>query len=811
MNAPPNKNISHAKASHQNKADKTLNGQTGPDYKSLVENTADVIWAINLQRRFTYLSPQFQTLFGYTVADSLDTDSLTYVHPDDLEMVIESVGNLLRGIGPQNKQFRHKCFDGSYIWVMVKASLIKDNSGNTTGMQGVLRDISEFKKMELALSENEARYRGLVEGAADVIWSADANGLITYLSPHFENLFGYNPDEFIGKKGDAYIHEDDREKFSIAHRNMRDSLQPATVEYRILHANGSYIWVMGTTTTVIDPITGQMNLQGVIRGINDRKSVELALAEAQARFRRITENVPGMIYQVIQRADQSLAMLHAGLQCKALFEVEPEDAKRDIQTLFQRIHPDDLLEIHHKMSVSAQNLSQFRAVYRVVLPKQGIRWRQSISQPSRAEDGSVVWDGIVTDIDDQKQTELKLQRANTQLAEAAKMKDTFLANMSHELRTPLTAILGMFDGLHNGLYGPVTEEQADSLKIIEESSNHLLDLINEVLDLAKVESGFMKLNFSSVNIASLCQSSVQLVTPQARTREINLILHIPDDLPEIPVDEKRIRQVLVNLLSNAVKFTQNTGTVTLAVENLNTNNQCPDYIRFSVLDNGIGIEESEIPSLFAPFHQVQTSLNRNYDGIGLGLALVKRFVDLHSGIVGVKSREGDGSCFYFDLPVQQTAAPDAVDAQTDQQQRAESNFAVQQNTDQSINSNKPLILLAEDNNSVAKAIKRYLEFSGYRIHRVTNGQCAIDATADLSPELVLMDIQMPQVDGLEAIKRLREIPSTGQIPIIALTGLAMMGDEQRCIDAGADHYLSKPYRMQELVTLIDSTISPATV
>lgn len=262
------------------------------------------------------------------------------------------------------------------------------------------------------------------------------------------------------------------------------------------------------------------------------------------------------------------------------------------------------------------------------------------------------------DIENQKKTELALQKSEQKLQRMSE----FLSNMSHELRTPLTAILSMSEVMQKGLAGPVTEEQLDGFRVIQSSGSHLLELMNEVLDLAKIESGSAELRISKIQIQKLCESSLQLVTQQAKLKDIDLISRIPSSLPLLHADEKRVRQMLVNLLGNAVKFTPESGTVTLEViclDSTDTNNLlngCESTVKFSVADTGIGINESELESVFEPFVQIDTmqadaSMSPTDGGTGLGLALVKQFAECHGGSVGVSSEIGKGSCFYVELPL----------------------------------------------------------------------------------------------------------------------------------------------------------------
>jgi CheY-like chemotaxis protein/anti-sigma regulatory factor (Ser/Thr protein kinase) len=271
------------------------------------------------------------------------------------------------------------------------------------------------------------------------------------------------------------------------------------------------------------------------------------------------------------------------------------------------------------------------------------------------------------------------------------------------------------------------------------------------------------------------------------------------------LDERRIRQVLINLLNNAVKFTLEGGTITLEVSQVqlesSTTNLTPlNYIKIAVIDTGIGISAENIQKLFQPFIQIDSALNRQYTGTGLGLALVKRLVELHGGTIELTSEVGVGSCFAINLPI--NIGDPAIEEQTEQGLSGQSQIG-QSQTEGLIS---PLILLAEDNEANIATFSSYLEAKGYRILLATDGQQAIDFAKAEQPDLILMDIQMPVIDGLEAIKQIRLDPNLVNIPIIALTALAMEGDRDRCLAAGANDYLSKPIKLKQLNLLIQQVL-----
>jgi len=391
-----------------------------------------------------------------------------------------------------------------------------------------------------------------------------------------------------------------------------------------------------------------------------------------------------------------------------------------------------------------------------------------------------------------------LVAANAELARAARLKDEFLASMSHELRTPLNGILTMSESLQEQVYGTLNAGQKRAIRDIEECGRHLLALINDILDVAKIEAGKIELETHPVSVESLCQSSLRMVKDAAHKKKIGVSLAVDETIPVLIADERRVKQILVNLLSNAVKFTPEAGKIGLQVVGDRLNHQ----VRFTVWDTGIGVSAEEQPRLFKPFSQLDSGLARKYEGTGLGLALVKRLTEMHGGSVGVVSQPGQGSRFTVSLPWIETVT---TSGRGERDVGPEAQAGLRSNTWES--RGIPLILVVQDNSISARSLRDYLEFKGYRVEQASTADTGIERAGHLLPDLILVDVQPPELEGLEAVRRMRLLPGLSQVPIIVLRALATADDRERSPEGGATAYLSKPVMLDELRQAIKSLLS----
>lgn len=418
----------------------------------------------------------------------------------------------------------------------------------------------------------------------------------------------------------------------------------------------------------------------------------------------------------------------------------------------------------------------------------GQRYIAADNQPQRIV-------GTITDITDRKLYEEKLHLANQSMERATRLKDEFLANMSHELRTPLNAILGMTEGLQEQVYGEINPKQLYCLETIETSGKHLLALINDILDLSKIEADKFELALTPTAIAELCTTSLAFVKQFAHQKNIALTCHIPEQLPAIVLDERRMRQVLINLLNNAVKFTPEGGQVTLVVTQDVAPTAAQTKLRIEVQDTGIGIAPADVNKLFEPFMQIDSALNRRYQGTGLGLSLVKKIVELHDGSVGVISQPQQGSCFFVTLPYRVNDFHPLAALPHD-------DSSVHQRP---IPSPLPRLLLLQGQMAQAHTLVSYLQAKGYPLDWVTDFPTAIAHAQAMPPDIIIVDSDTFSHGQGWDLTSLRCPPNRPEIPMIALADQPDPPDSENGDRPSSDHFdgwVTKPIRLNRLVATI---------
>ena len=391
------------------------------------------------------------------------------------------------------------------------------------------------------------------------------------------------------------------------------------------------------------------------------------------------------------------------------------------------------------------------------------------------------------------QLPIQAESRHLELEQESRNKDEFLATMSHELRTPLNAILSCTEAMREGAYGLLEPDQLGAVRTIRESGKHLLCLITDILDISKIEAGRLELNESTFGVQAICDSVTEMMRSAAQAKCIDIITENNTTIPTLKGDPLRIKQILLNLLGNAIKFTPEYTEVGMTVEA----GEKPGTIRFQVWDSGPGIDASHSSAIFKPFVQAEGSYSRSNPGTGLGLAIARDLARLHDGDLTLESFDKPGAIFNLILPVGEPVEAETFDF------RATGAWAVNIE-EEPIQDSRDIerVLIAEDTDSNFQYLSDLLVSLGYQVDRAHDGQEAIERCQSFMPDLVLMDIDMPHMNGLDAIRLLRLEEKTADIPIIAVTAMAGIADEQACMAAGANGFLAKPYPLRDLMMMM---------
>ena len=776
--------------------------QREAELQDFFENAHDLIQSVSLATgQFEYVNQSWRKRLGYSPEEVKNLTIFDVLHPNCHDYCRQLLTKMKNGEVEMVKAIEVTFLSKAGEEILLEGGInCRCQDQKPIATRAIFRDITERKKTEQEIRRLQERLAYLLNSNPAIIYSCqpDGNQEATFISENIQNILGYSSEEFTAQANFTFwsnhIHPDDRDQvLTKASQIWEDDTYHD--EYRFLHGEGHYIWVRDECRLIRDEQGNPIEIIGYFADITQQKEIEQAIRDSQQFLKSVLTVFPLYLFW---KDTQSVY-----LGCNQNFAITAGVSS-----------PEAIIgKTDHDLPWTKQETEQYllddQEVIQSATPKLGILekqtqangqqiWVETSKVPLYGGNGEVIGVlGTYQDITARKEAEERLQQTNEALIRATQLKDEFLANMSHELRTPLNAILGMTEGLQETVYGNINPKQAKALKTIERSGAHLLELINDILDLSKIESGKMELKYGETEILSLCQSALVFIHQQSYKKQIQVETKISHDLPNLFADERRLRQVLINLLTNAVKFTPEGGQVTLDVT-VSSQEKDHAYCRFCVSDTGIGIAPENMNRLFEPFIQIDSALNRRYEGTGLGLSLVKRIVELHGGEVGVTSEVGVGSCFYFDLPLSPLLTPPQASTSIENNQSEDS---VDTSTAKS-----PLILLAEDNEANRMTISNYLEAKGYRLLIATNGQQAVELARRESPDIILMDIQMPDTDGLEIMRQLRHCSSLATVPIIALTALAMEGDRDRCIQAGASEYLTKPVRLKALLQTIQEQL-----
>ncbi|KIL37613.1 hypothetical protein SD71_03135 [Cohnella kolymensis] len=759
-------------------------------FRLISENSLDLIsrHAANAQAAYLYASPSALNLLGYDPEEMVGKSAFDFFYPADIPVVNKYLAAIQeKGAYTVAYRIRHK--DGRYIWFESTGRYTYDeHTGAVKEIIAISRDITERKEAEKLLQESEQRYKSLFEYSPASVYSFDLDGKYLSANTNLEALTGFSKEELVHMTFLPVIDPNDLEK-TIAHFELAKQGIPQNYEITIIHKNGHRVEVSVTNVPIIvdNRVVG---VYGIAVDITERKRYVAQIEKLSYQHSLILNAVSEGIFGLDHRGC-TMFINPAGA------ELLSYDADH-----FQGRNYHEIIQ-HTRADGSPYPVAEspiFKTI-RDGLPrnvKEEIFWRIDGSsflaeyQVTPIMDRGQIRGAVVVFNDITNEREIIKAKESAERADSAKSE--FLAIMSHELRTPMNGVIGMTELL---LDTPLTDEQKDYLEIILKSGDALVHILNDILDLSKIEAGKLDLNIEPIDLRLIMGSVLELFSGKAEEKRLALTSRINDYIPEYVMgDGSRIRQVLVNLIGNALKFTE-TGHIRISIHNKQIKD--PDFlaVEFLVEDTGIGIPADKLDQLFQSFSQLHPAINRKYGGTGLGLAICKRLVELMGGTISAESEEGLGSTFRFSLPLGIAGAS----ADVDLGRQPDGHF----NPDRPVHpEGKPLrILIAEDQPVELKLLQRILAKLGYDADGVDNGAEVVKSVSRQQYDIIFMDFQMPVMDGIAATKRIHEMLPPDRLPvIIAVTAFARDEDKKMCLEAGMNDFLGKPITLNDVNTML---------
>ncbi|HWQ18451.1 MAG TPA: PAS domain S-box protein, partial [Methanotrichaceae archaeon] len=755
-------------------------------------NAPIIVW--DLSFRITRFNHAFEHLTGRS-AEKVIGQRLDILFPESSrDTSFSKIERTLAGEYWESVEIPILHEDGAVRIVLWNSANIYAEDGKTllaTIAQGT--DITERKRAEERLRKAEAQYRALVEQIPAVTYTADLDEASTtlYISPQIESILGFSPEDYradpdIWRKR---LHPDDRDRVLAQLKQGHASNQPFKSEYRMIARDGQIVWLSDEAVAVRDSTGKPLFLQGVMADITERRQTEAKLNESERRLADIINFLPDATL-VIDKEGKVIAWNRAieamtGIKAEEILGKGNYEYAIPFYGERRPILIDLVLKPHAEIEKEYTHLRRQHetltgGAYMPVLKGGGIFLVGSAAALYDSDGNISGAIESIRDVTENKHAAEALRKSKEAAEAAAIAKSEFLANMSHEIRTPMNAVIGMTGLLLNSDLNP---DQMECVEMIHSSGEALLSVINDILDFSKIDSGKMGLERQPFDLRSCVKESLDMMGPKAAEKGLNLTCIINDSVPiTILSDPTRLRQILINLLSNAIKFTEK-GEVEVSIASLAIEHG-KSTLHIAVRDTGIGIPQERMDKLFQSFSQVDMSTTRKYGGTGLGLAISKRLIETMGGGIWVESEVGLGSKFHFTLPVgvSLNSLPKPIVAHSQPRSSVQANIR---------------ILMAEDNAVNQKVLLKMLGRLGYRADVAADGIEALKMLERQKYDLVLMDIQMPEMDGVEATREIRQRWPNGPM-IVALTAYALEGDREKCLEAGMDGYIAKPVKMDDL-------------
>ena len=755
--------------------------QSEARYRAAISAVSDIVWTNDAQGMMTgeqlawakFTGQDFQTYQGYGWSQA--------IHPDDAQPTLNAWQEAVSGTKTFVFEHRVRRHDGQWRLCTVRAVPVLDDAGNVIEWVGVHTDITKRKQADRVLAERTALLNGVLESTGDAVFVKDRDGRCMMANAACAGVLGLTPDQIVGKTVEELCPP--ALAASIRHHDLAvmSSGLPEQREETFMVAGKPRLFL-----TLISPLREDGRIVGVVgvsRDITDRVKAEAALRSSEQQRRLALDAAELGTWHV----DVATNHIKTDKRFQAIFGIDEEHS--DYSHLLAIIHPDDLQKVNQAVAVATRPESPepYAIEYRIIHPDGSVRWVFAKGGTSLEEkDGEIVltFNGTLQDITSRKLIEEERERLVAQLRDADRHKDEFLATLAHELRNPLAP-------LRNGLQlirqaqSEVHVEQARAM--MDRQLTQLVRLVDDLMDVSRVTNGKLALRKARIDLKSVIHAALETSRPAIDKGGHGLTVAIPDEPLFVDGDAARLAQVVSNLLNNSAKYTHQQGHIWLTA-------QLDDSAAvLSVKDNGIGIPQTMLSRVFDMFAQVDRTLEKTTGGLGIGLSLVKGLVQMHGGTIEAMSDgEGWGSEFVVRLPV----AVSSADLSHDKTQPP----TVQKN--EAVPSARRRILVVDDNLDAADSLGLLLELYGHEVRVANDGEAGVATAEKFAPDMVLMDIGMPKLNGYEAASRIRQQLWGKSMVLVALTGWGQAEDRRKSAEAGFDHHLVKPVEMDELEQLM---------
>ncbi len=749
--------------------------------RNLTSNIPGVIYRMNRNHCFEYLSRcQPMLPVEFCEAGGKGKCWLDFVHLPDKKNYINSFKQLLNGERETVDEYRVSLPSGKEIWVSDHKRSVFNVDGEFVGVDGVFFDVTDRKNTEQSNFQLKERLRRGQMYANVGTWEWVIQTGELFWSERIAPLFGYGQgelettyDNFI-----AAVHPEDRQKVINAVNDCVYNGKKYEIEHRVVWPDGTVRWLLEKGAVQKDANNQPLQMIGVVQDIHDRKIAEEKIVASEKKLSE-AQSIAKVGNLTIYYNQDKITYSNETLK---ILGFTRDNAPNTTEGLDRIAHKDDLSSLLQEIE-KGKHCGRLDTCHRVVTA-QGIKHIHHLGFFEKDNTGNVVrYKGTVQDVTKDVETNQALVLAKEEAERANHAKSDFLSNMSHELRTPLNAIIGFSEVM--ALDDNLDDEQSDNLKEIRHAGRHLLELINEVLDLAKIESGRAEFKIEPVDTEALIEECLTLLKPLASGRQVSLENHIKQ-ASWVNADRNRLKQVFLNLLSNAVKYNREKGEVIVTAE------PYLNRVRVTVSDTGYGISESNQEHLFEPFNRLNAE-ETEIEGTGIGLTLSKTLMESMHGSIGVASQEQVGSKFWIDIE-RAVPVPEQVSANTATPQIQGSMTSTALHT----------VLCIEDNLANLKLVERVLKTKpNIKLESAMDPTEGIKLAIAKQPCLILLDINLPVMTGYEVLTALKESKQTRDIPVVALTANAMPGDFEKAVKAGFDAYLTKPFNFDHFIETLD--------